>query len=279
MDMDDYRTLVEKGTVETMLEGAQKAPPHLRAQLYQQAAMKALSQDDPSRARQIINQNVSEPYLRKHMLAELERQILKRAAEKGKLDEARQLAAQASTNEERVRILTQMASGIGAKGDKKVALQLLEEARSLTSGRARNVKQLTAQLMVAQAYAALDPARSLMTLESLMDQINELLNAALLLGGFFGGEEIVKDEELLMQPVTSLTGTFGGQHVPDLGALAYADFERTKSIADSFQRDEVRLIARLLIAQSVLADRPTGNPTGAVNTFDPYAPPIVATEP
>lgn len=281
MDSDDYKALAEKGSVETLLEAAQKAPEHLRPQIYQQAAMKALSQDDPARAQQILTQNIKEVYVRKHMLAELEREILKRTAEKGKLDAARQLIAQASTNEERVRILTQVAEGIGAKGDKKVALQLLEEARGLTSGRARNIKQLTAQLQTAHAYAALDPARSLMILESLMDQLNELLNAGLLLGGFFGGEEVIKDDELLIQPISELMDRSSQQYVPDLGALALADFDRTRAVADSFQRDEVRLIARLLIAESVLGERPsTGSPPGVSATLAPNAPPTVApTEP
>lgn len=35
-------------------------------------------------------------------------------------------------------------------------------------------------------------------------------------------------------------------------ALANADFNRTKALADRFQRNELRLMARLLIAQSIL---------------------------
>jgi hypothetical protein len=261
-DSDDYRTLIEKGSIEAILEAAQKAPSHMRNQLLQQAAMKALNQDDPARAQQIINQNFPEPYQRKMMLANLKQQMLAKALEKGRIDDARQLVAQARTNEERVRILTELAVGIGAKGDKKVALQLLDEARSLTSARARNVKQLTAQFQVARAYARLDSARSLTILESFMDQLNELANAALLLGGFFAENEIVKDDELLLVPLAALSERAGSQFAPDIGALANADFDRIRNVADSFQRAELRLAARLLIAQSVLAERTaTANPT------------------
>jgi hypothetical protein len=258
---DNYRALAENGTVESLLEAAQKAPDYLRDQYYLQAASKALKQDDQARAQQIINQNIKEPYQRKMMLASLERQMLAKALEKGKIDEARQLIAQTRTNEERVRLLTELATGIGAKGDKKVALQLLDEARNLSSARARNIKQLTAQFQIARAYAALDPARSLVILESFMDQVNELLNAALLLGGFLAEDEIVKDDEVLLLALASITDMSGGQLMSELGALADADFDRTKGVADSFQRAELRLAARLLIVQSVLAERTaTGNP-------------------
>jgi hypothetical protein len=45
------------------------------------------------------------------------------------------------------------------------------------------------------------------------------------------------------------------QHLRKLTSLARADFERTKTAVDGFQRDEIRLMGRLLIAQSVLSDR------------------------
>ncbi|MGB7925750.1 MAG: hypothetical protein WCF57_21105 [Pyrinomonadaceae bacterium] len=254
-EADDYKALIEKGSVDAILEAAQKAPPDARSRLYEQAATKALNQDDSARAIQIINQNFPEPYQRRQLLANIERQVLVKAVEKGKIDEARQLSAQARTNEDRVRILTELAVGLRSKGDKKVALELLDEARSLSAARAKNIKQLAAQFQVIRAYSLFDPARSLTLLESLMDQINELLNAALLLGGFLAEDEVVKDDEVLIQPIYFIIETSGVQFAPDLSALADADFDRTRSVADSFQRAEIRLAARLLIVQSVLEER------------------------
>ena len=42
----------------------------------------------------------------------------------------------------------------------------------------------------------------------------------------------------------------------DVKALARADFERTKALADRFLREEIRIIARLLLAQSILSPQP-----------------------
>jgi hypothetical protein len=42
--------------------------------------------------------------------------------------------------------------------------------------------------------------------------------------------------------------------MPDLRSLAVYDFDRTRALAERFQRDEVRMMARLLVVQSVLGE-------------------------
>jgi hypothetical protein len=178
-----------------------------------------------------------------------------RAANEGKMDQTRQMLARLRTNEERVMVLTQLALAASAKGEKKIALALLDEARSMVSNRARNFMQLGAQLQVARAYARLDAARGLAVLEPLIDQLNELIAAGALLGGFFS-EQFVRDDEIQLSTVNDFIRMFANQYSADLNALASEDFERTKSVADHFQRGEVRTLAHLLIVQSILSPVP-----------------------
>jgi hypothetical protein len=122
------------------------------------------------------------------------------------------------------------------------------------------MNQLGAQLMVARVYAQLDPARSLTILEPIVDQLNELLGAATVLGGFFV-EELVRDDEIMLGPISQLfsmaSNDFLQHYVGDINALARADFDRTKALLDKFQRDEIRTLMRLLLAQSILSPQPT----------------------
>jgi hypothetical protein len=252
MDMSKINITFEKGTVEELLEAAPNAPEGLREMLYQRAASKMMEEGDVDRARQLINERVKEPEQRKMMLTQLDELAAVKAAQQGKIEQTRKMLATLRTNEERVMLLTQLASGAAAKGDKKVALQLLDEARGMMSGRAKNFTQLGAQLAVARAYASLDAARSLAILEPVVDQLNELLAAAVVLGGFIT-EDIVRDDEIMMEPLTMIVGEFSGSYSSDLKELARADFDRTKALADRFLRDEIRVIARLLIAQSILS--------------------------
>jgi hypothetical protein len=247
----DNQEVLQKGSLDDMLGLVSKAPPEMRDQLYQQAAWKALSQGETERARQIINDNVTNPIERRRMLEEVERQSAMKAASEGKLEVARQSLARLRTNEERAMALTQLANTVSGKGDKKTALQLLEEARALLGNRAENFAQLQAQLQIARSLGPLEPARSFEILEAMVSQLNELLGAAEVLNGF--EQQYYNEGELIWQGTTLSNLLY--QFANDLGQLAPSDFDRVKNIAMKFGRPEVRLMAQMFMARAVLSDQ------------------------
>jgi hypothetical protein len=253
-DWAGIQSTVEKGTPEDLLTAAAKAPPGMREHLYNAAAMKFAEKGDVERAREIINTNIADPNMRKNYLSQLDQQASFSAAEQGKMEQVRKSLANLRTNEERAMTLAQIATTLLAKGEKKVARQLLEEAQGFVSYRARNITQLGAQLMVVQAYAKLNPERSLTMLEPIVDQLNELLAAAVTLGGFILDQEVMRDDEIRMEVFTGALPFATGYFMPDLRSLAVADFDRTRALAERFQRDEIRMMARLLVVQSVLGE-------------------------
>ena len=194
------------------------------------------------------------------MLQQLDKVLAVAAAEQGKVEQARKVLATLRTSEERVTLLAQLATGAAAKGDKKLALKLLEEASGMVNQRAKDAKQLGAQLVVAHAYAGIDPSRSFEILEPVVDQLNELLNAAILVSGFYT-EGMVKDDELMIGSTWMLLGPASAQffqYFDDVSTLARADFERTRDLVDKFQRGELRVMMRLLLAQNILAPQSNG---------------------
>ena len=195
----EFNELTQGGTADEILAAAEKATPHMRESYYRQAAFKLVNEGNSDRARQVINEHVTDPQQRQQMLSELDKQILATAAEKGKLEETRKFLSSARTNEERIMALAQLAMSLAEKGDKKTALVLLEEARGLSSPRGKYSRQLLSRMQIARGYAQVDPAQSFMILESAIDQLNDLIAAGILLGEFFGEEEAVKDDELVVQ--------------------------------------------------------------------------------
>ncbi|MDQ3820607.1 MAG: hypothetical protein M3362_23390, partial [Acidobacteriota bacterium] len=191
----DYQEVFDKGSVDDILAVAPKVSPQTRDAVYQQAAWKAVGQGDGERARQIISDNVTNPAERRRMLDEIERQIAAKAANDGKLDQARQSLSRLRSNEERATALTQMANTVAGKGNKNQALRLLEEARSLMSSRAESYNQLQVQLQVARGFAPLDSAQSFEILEQVVAQSNDMLGAAEVLNGF--DQQYFRDGELL----------------------------------------------------------------------------------
>ena len=186
--MTELEKLKKDAPPEAMVEAASKLPPgELRNQYYQEAANKMIEKGEDEKARQMITERVQDPRQREALLNELNQQQLRVSAEKGKTEETRRLLASARTDEERVGILVQLASAVAAKGNKEgkdAALKLLDEARGFASARPKNMRQMYVQLRLAQAYAHVEPSRTLQMLDPMVEQLNELLAAAILLGGF-----------------------------------------------------------------------------------------------
>jgi len=238
--------LMQKGTSESLVAAAASAPRQAQRGMYQQAALRALDEGNPDRARDIANQHL-DGTARTNMLHTLELQQSVRSAP-NKIDDIRQTINRAQSDDERLSLLLQIAANLQAENP-KLALQLLDEARGLVTRRATNYGHFEAQVNVAQAYAALDPARSFETLEPGINQINELLSAAAILSGF--EVNIFKDGELPLKGGGSLTGLVM-RYGTELASLARTDFERAQLMTERFQLAEPRILARLTMVRGVL---------------------------
>jgi hypothetical protein len=270
----DYRKALEKGTADDILALAAKASPEMRNQMIQQAASKTLTEGSADRARSIINDKISDPLERKQMLAELDRQALASAVEKGKIEDARQTLTRVRSNDARAAALAALAINAKEKGQQKLAQQLLDESRGAINPRPRNLAQLAAQFQVARAAALVDPAHSFVVVEPMVDQLNELVNAATVLGGFIA-PEFIRDDEAIMSFASKPIALLSAQYNKELSALLSTDFERTKAVADRFQRNELRILARLLIARNVLAPPPVATEEEKTNTAPANTPVVV----
>jgi hypothetical protein len=249
----ELANLMRQGSADALLQAAPKAPPEMQSMLYRQAAFKAISEGNTERARQIATEHL-DPKQREVVFQELERQRTLQATLAGKMEDARQQLARLRTDAERVNWLTQVAAAAMQKKDAKLALQFLDEARSLVNRRAENYQQFDLQLRVVRAYVSVDAARALEVLAPGIEQLNELLSATAALSGF--ELRVFKDGEMLLQGGGQLNNlvTRCGQ---ELATLARSDFERAQTAADRFQRTESRLIARLAIVRGLLGARTT----------------------
>lgn len=256
-----YREVMEKGTVEAMLEAAAKAPPEVRDNLYSNAAWKAFNDGgDAERARQIA-ENLSNPQQRAQLRKSIDQQAQWRAAGDGRFAEALQMVSRLTTAGEKVQALVQIAAAATLKNERATALQALAQARGLSEGQPRGQAQFTASLQIADAYAPLDAQTAFSMVEAAIGQLNELLDAAAVVNGF--GQEPFSDGELKLQggyPWGELITQCGGA----LALLAPSDFDRARSDARSFSRADARASAQLTLAQNLLntitARRPSQRP-------------------
>jgi hypothetical protein len=248
-----YESILSKPP-EAILEEAAKAPAEMREQFYSMAAMKLLNAGDAEKARQVINDNMRGSE-REQMLAYVEQAEVMRAVEKGDTDGAKGVVARIKSKERRARALAELAVAFALKGDKKSASLLLEEARGLVDRQPDNEREIEALLEVARGYALVEPAKTFELIDPLIDQANDMLTAAALLEKFGQGGGIFRKGEMILAQGLGELGGAHARYVKALSELARVDFDRTKATADRFNRDEVRLVARMIVARSVLSDR------------------------
>ncbi|MCA1621633.1 MAG: hypothetical protein LC795_20650 [Acidobacteria bacterium] len=239
---------------EAILEEAAKAPAEMRGEFYSAAALKYMNAGEVERARQVAAEHLRGEQ-REQVLAYVERAEVARAVEKGSTDEAKAVVARIQSKERRAGAMAEVAVALALKGDRKAASQLLEEARGLVDRQPDNERETEALFEVARGYALVEPARTFEMIDPLIDHANDLLTAAALLEKFGRGGGIFRKGEMVISLGLGELGGAYARYVKALAELARVDFERTKATADRFNRDEARLMARLVIALSILSDR------------------------
>lgn len=249
---DQIQKKLEAGAVDGAIESIAKAPDEMQDQLYQQVVNTLASKGEATRARQIINDYIKNPYQRRQALVNMDQQELYRVNSAGKIDEALRLIATMKTPRERASMLVQVLQQIGQGQKRENALISLEQARSLLAPgvQAQDHEQLFALILLARAFSRYDSKRAFDIIEPLVEQVNELCAAAHTLDGF--GGQYYQGDELDLQNGNNVANA-ATQVSFTLGSLAISNFERAKVTADRFRLPELRLRAYLDIAQQTIA--------------------------
>jgi hypothetical protein len=248
-----FSALQGSPTADALVQAAASAPQQMQSRLYQQAAFKALDEGDSERARQIATDHLQNN-ARETVMQRIDFREAAKKAEGARFEEIRQAAARLQTDNEKLDFLIQIA-GDSEKTNPKLAVQLLEEAKQMTSRRATGYEQFEQQLKVAHAFASIDPQRSFEVLDPGISQLNELLSAAAVLSGF--EINMFRDGEMAIQGGNGLTSTLN-RYGQELAVLARNDFERSETLAGRFQFPEPRIMTRLSIVQGLLGVKPAG---------------------
>jgi hypothetical protein len=247
---EKFQSEVEGKSVDEIMQTIEKKTASERDDLYWKSAEKAYAEGNIEDAKKFHGKMKTK---REHDYLEkvVENALPLKLAEKGDLSEVRRLLGKLKTNEERIEVLTTLAISVAEKNDKKVASALLEEARTIYTGRMKSRKNLATVLQFSQAYAVLDAEQSFIFLESNISYFNEIINAAILLDEFneFGSTQ---NDELRLDTIRSQSYQNIPKGVKLLKNLAVADFERATNFAERFSRSEIRFFARYRILESLL---------------------------
>jgi hypothetical protein len=180
--------------------------------------------------------------------------------EKISLDETKQALSKIKNRLQRFIAVSQIARALAERGEKEAASGLLAEINNQQIAQPRKAADMLQNLLIASANSNIDPERSFTTLETSIYELNSVIASFARVGEFIGVKEMMDDNEF------SLAGFAGemlqrGVAGQQIGAeqlivdLAKTDFERTVGLANKFERAEIRLEARMMIARALLSDK------------------------
>jgi hypothetical protein len=174
--------------------------------------------------------------------------------------QARKIIASLPNKQAKILALSGLAAQVVKLGDKELAAQIMTDAQSLTNPQPKNYLDFMELWMLSSGLTATDAEKAFPVLEDTIFRLNDTLAAFVKVGEFIDVTgEMIDDGEVQV-------GTFGGSMIKEvtrgLGQadatlinLARADFARTKNLTNKFDRQEVRILAKMLVLRAVLGDK------------------------
>lgn len=248
---NEYRALRDSGTSEDILKLAVKAGAQ-RDELEREAVSLAVMRGRADALRQFINTDVESESRRRTLLDALDSQQIDLAIEKGDTDSLEKLLPNVRRKEESARAMVELALKLNKQGKRDEALELLSDAETFIKPDLTSETQTNALFGLMLAYALIEPPKAFSIMERTIDRANDDLGKMLLLEKIIKSGVVQKGEIKLRNSQTLPADLIVFRYGKAITALAEADFDRTKAAADRFERNELRLLARLLLAQSLL---------------------------
>ena len=238
----------QEGTIDDLLELAhQQSELSFQSQAYSAAIRKARIAGNIQRARQIAS-GVADTELRARLVAQLERDLPSTVVSEQQIAAFRQHLNELDDDDKRLEALGFFAIRL-SQTDPKTALEFLDQAAEIIDRIKPVRKQLEMQLGLAMVYSSLKSDRGFRIMESLLPRLNELIAAATVLDGL--ENDYLRDGEWNMSAEGEL-GKMLKVLSQNAGYFAYCDFDRAVKLSGQFERLELRLMAQLKLAQSVL---------------------------
>ena len=250
----ELEEVAQDGSVEEILGLAEKYPA-MDVSVYSRAIAKAIESGDVERAKKIASSYPGEPDVRQMLQAQMAFIAADLELTEEQVAQYQMTLEQIPQDRNRILSLSVVASRVGAK-NKSLALKLLDQAFELVERMKAPAGKIEMRLNVAMSYCTEGSDRGLQIVESQIPKLNELVEAAVKLDGF--DTNYMRDGEWNMSANGSI-GNILTRLSQNAGHFAWCDFDRAVSLAAQFERSEIRMMAQVKLAQSILAGPPSRN--------------------
>lgn len=171
--------------------------------------------------------------------------------------EMRDSIAKTPGRDKKVVALSLLAAQVAKSGDRELASEIMKDAEKLVEPQPKNFQDYLLNWMLASGYAETDPDKAFPILQNSISRINTTIDATVKMAEFIDiNDDYITDGEVQVgffggAMIKGLTGELGVAKGP-VKKLAKANFAKTTDLADTFDRLEVRILARMIILRAVL---------------------------
>jgi hypothetical protein len=244
-DPEATKLLNSNPTAEELIAAAKRFPEASRTQLYQSAATRYAQEGNMNAALAVLKDNFADDVL-EEAIRNLNFQYANNLIGAGKYSEA-ESAIEELPESSRFSAYVSLANSIFAadpEKNKAYALAVLSRARGQLPDQPETANDLSWYTQLINVYTNIEPEEAFRMYETMVPQLNELADAAAVLGGFQGSGNVRRGEFLLAQ------GNSFGVYIDfsPLRPLSIKDFERTMKLIDGFSRREARILMRLQLS-------------------------------
>lgn len=224
----------------------------LQVGIYLRAIHYAMVNGDTAQARKMIDRLPADLERRQELLEQVEKNEKRSTVTPEKLAEIKRRMEEFPDVRSRATFLMINANVLG-KTDRNVAMNLLNQAYEMVETMPPGKEQTLGQISVALMYASEKSDRGFAIMESVVPKLNELVDISVKLDGY--DTNYLRDGEWNMS-ASGATGEILTRLSAQAGRFAWCDFDRAVNLASQFERPEIRLMAHLKLAQSILEGPP-----------------------
>ena len=229
-----------------------------------QALAQKISQiTDEARAKKLIDQ-IPDEKTRATAQEQFDAMRISRAAAAGKVDEARGLIRTMTNRKIQIQRLVALAVQVQRtrkEKDIETAKDIMNDAKGNAKDFPDDEDDLADMMEVIRGYAAIDPDTAFRMFEPLVDEFNNIVQAAAVMSKYNKRDRTFKKGELVMKLNGNFVQSFGGgtslllfRYIPQIQMLGKADLERMSVLSDRFSRGDARTIVKLFVLQGFLAE-------------------------
>ena len=251
-DQNASNSLITGGSVEDIVRRAPSLDRSLHSTMYAQAAIMAVAQGKADWFREALSKQELDDSVREHAIDTLDYEEISSTAMRKQVDQLQKIVPKIRRKEERARAMAELAIMLHEKGEKEDASALLDEAATLIKTDLNDERQTNSLLTLLCAYAVVDPPKGFALAERTVDRANRQISLLLLVDKVVKSGAIRKNEILLEQPQLMTLDFLVFKYGKGVAALVKADFNRTKALAERFDRNELRLMAQLFVLRGLL---------------------------